>query len=165
MLLLDVDGVLNPYGADCPPGFVEHALFPDEHEPVRLCAAHGGWIAELADRYDVVWATAWGELANRLLGPLLGLPRFPVVPFPDPPFPAEAKVPAVDRLVGGRPAAWVDDMLGPAASDWAARRGVPTLLLPVEPALGWTREVVERALGWAVSEGRGRTTRSPGSGP
>jgi hypothetical protein len=64
MLLLDVDGVLNPYGPDCPPGFVEHALFPDEDEPVRLCAVHGEWIAELAGAYDVVWATGWCELGT-----------------------------------------------------------------------------------------------------
>lgn len=30
LLLLDVDGVLNPYGAECPAGFTEHVLFPDE---------------------------------------------------------------------------------------------------------------------------------------
>jgi hypothetical protein len=165
VLLLDVDGVLNPYGADCPAGFVEHALFPDGDEPVRLCAAHGEWIAELAGRYDVVWATGWGEEANRLLGPLLRLPRFPVVAFPAVPFPPEAKVPAIDRLVGDRPAVWIDDLLGPAARDWAANRAAPTLLLPADPAVGLTREIVDRAWDWAVSVGRARTTRSPGSGP
>jgi hypothetical protein len=41
-LLLDVDGVINPYGtATCPAGFTEYDLFPGE-EPVRLCPAHGG---------------------------------------------------------------------------------------------------------------------------
>jgi hypothetical protein len=46
-LLLDVDGVLNPYGAvTCPEGFTEHDLFPGE-EPVRLCRAHGEWISKL----------------------------------------------------------------------------------------------------------------------
>jgi hypothetical protein len=40
-LLLDVDGVLNPYDtAEYPAGFREYDLFPGE-EPVRLCAAHG----------------------------------------------------------------------------------------------------------------------------
>ena len=35
LLLMDVDGVLNPY-PDCPDGFIEYVLFPDDDEPVRL---------------------------------------------------------------------------------------------------------------------------------
>jgi hypothetical protein len=165
LLLLDVDGVLNPYGGECPAGFTEHVLFPDEIEPVRVCVDHGEWIAELAGAYEVVWATGWGEEANRLLAPLLGVPRLPVVPFPQVPFSADLKVPAIDALAGDRPAAWIDDMLGPVAYDWAARRVAPTLLLPVDPLVGWNRQIVERALEWAVSAGRAPTTRSPGSGP
>jgi hypothetical protein len=153
LLLLDVDGVLNPYGGECPAGFTEHVLFPDEIEPVRVCVDHGEWIAELAGVYEVVWATAWGEEANRLLAPLLGVPRMPVVPFPQVPFSADLKVPAIDALAGDRPAAWIDDMLGPAAYDWAARRPAPTLLLPADPAVGLTRGLVERALAGAESPG------------
>jgi hypothetical protein len=152
LLLLDVDGVLNPYGADCPAGFTEHVLFPDEIEPVRVCADHGGWIVELSGAYEVVWATAWGEQANRLLAPLLGIPRLPVVPFGQVPFSADLKVPAIDALAGDRPAAWIDDLLGPAAYDWAAHRSAPTLLLPADPAVGLTRELVDRALAWAADQ-------------
>jgi hypothetical protein len=154
LLLLDVDGVLNPYGAECPAGFTEHMLFPDEIDPVRVCLDHGDWIAELAGAYEVVWATGWGEEANRLLGPLLGIPRLPVVRFPQIPFPADLKVPAIDALAGDRPATWIDDMLGPAAYDWAARRPAPTLLLPADPAVGLTRDLVDRALAWAAHPGR-----------
>lgn len=67
LLLLDVDGVLNLYAAPCcPPGYTEHELFPGE-EAVRVCAAHGQWLAELAIRFQLVWATAWGAEANRLI--------------------------------------------------------------------------------------------------
>ncbi|MFG2087058.1 hypothetical protein [Spirillospora sp. NPDC048824] len=49
LLLLDVDGVLNPFGSSrCPSGFAEHALFPGE-EPVRINPGHGTWITELLD--------------------------------------------------------------------------------------------------------------------
>ena len=69
LLLLDVDGVLNPFAAPaCPPGYTEHEFFPGE-DPVRLCAAHGPWLRELATRFHIVWATAWGADANRLLSP------------------------------------------------------------------------------------------------
>jgi hypothetical protein len=50
------------------------------------------------------------------------------------------------RLLGDRPAAWIDDLLGPAASKWAATRGAPTLLPPADPAARLTRELVDRAL-------------------
>jgi hypothetical protein len=40
VLFLDVDGVLNPFGPVCPPGFAEHDLFPGE-EPVRVNPEHG----------------------------------------------------------------------------------------------------------------------------
>jgi hypothetical protein len=49
--------------------------------------------------------------------------------------------------------AWIDDMLGPVAYDWAARRPAPTLLLPADPAIGLTRELVEHALAWAGDPG------------
>jgi hypothetical protein len=81
-LLLDVDGVLNPYGtATCPDGFTEYDLFPGE-EPVRLCPAHGEWITELRHVFDVAWASAWNDDANRLLAPLLGIAALPVVTMP-----------------------------------------------------------------------------------
>jgi hypothetical protein len=44
-------------------------------------------------------------------------------------------------------------MLGPVAYDWAARRPAPTLLLPADPAIGLTRELVEHALAWAGDPG------------
>lgn len=59
LLLLDVDGVLNPYAAPaCPPGYTEHGFFAGE-EPIRVCAAHGPRLQELATRFEIVWATAW----------------------------------------------------------------------------------------------------------
>ena len=96
-------------------------LFPEEDR-----AGPGLRRARRVDRragrvYEVVWATGWGAEADRLLAPLLGVPRLPVVPFPRTPFTADLKVPAIDALAGDRPAAWIDDLLGPAASHWAAR--------------------------------------------
>ena len=41
LLLLDVDGVLNPFAAPaCPPGYTQHEFFPGE-EPVRLSRTTG----------------------------------------------------------------------------------------------------------------------------
>ena len=35
------------------------------------------------------------------------------------------------------------------AFDWAAKRGIPTLLIDVEPSVGLTREMVNQLLEWA----------------
>lgn len=53
LLFVDIDGVLNPYGPHCPPGFVEHDLFPGQ-KPVRVCALHGGWLHELSTPFQLV---------------------------------------------------------------------------------------------------------------
>ena len=58
LLLLDVDGVLNPYAAaTCPDGYAEYEFFAGE-EPVRVCPEHGRWLRELATRFELTWAIA-----------------------------------------------------------------------------------------------------------
>ncbi|KUL30855.1 hypothetical protein [Actinoplanes awajinensis] len=145
VVLVDVDGVLNVPGA---PGFVDHDVFAGE-VPVRLNPVHGVWIGELARVFDVVWATGWSHEANRLLAPLLGVGPFPVVEMPAGTFVPEDKVPRVAAYVGARPVAWVDDQLTPVARRWAASRRSPTLLVPVDPAVGLTRVMVDELLAWA----------------
>lgn len=149
LLLLDVDGVLNPFAASaCPPGYTEHDFFPGE-QPVRLCPAHGSWLRELAARFQLVWATAWGADANRLLTPLLRISDLPVIAFPPVPFHPRDKLPAIARYAGHRPLAWIDDALAPEARTWAADRRAPTLLISVDPAAGLTRPAIDQALQWA----------------
>jgi HAD domain in Swiss Army Knife RNA repair proteins len=149
LLLLDVDGVLNPFAAPaCPPGYAEHEFFPGE-DPVRLCPAHGRWLQELATRFQLVWATAWGASANRLLAPLLQLPELPVIRFPPPPFHPRDKLPPIASYAGRRPLIWIDDAHPPEAHAWAASRHVPTLLIGIDPAEGLTRPVIEQSLRWA----------------
>ncbi|MFD0689714.1 HAD domain-containing protein [Actinomadura fibrosa] len=148
ILLLDVDGVLNPFGtAECPAGFTEHELFTGE-EPVRLCPAHGEWIKELQEVFDVAWATGWNDEANRLLAPLLGIEPLPVVPMPPIPFHPREKVPAVARFAGRRPAVWMDDLHTPEAREWSIAREQATLLIPIDPTEGLTRSAVVRAIMW-----------------
>jgi hypothetical protein len=53
LLLMDVDGVLNPY-PDCPAGYSEFAIFPEDEEPVRLCAIHGDWLRELGEHFTLI---------------------------------------------------------------------------------------------------------------
>ena len=153
VLLLDLDGVLNPFGASaCPDGYLEHEFYPGEG-PERYCPAHASWITELAAVGDLHWATGWGEDANTLFAPRLGIAPLPVVTFPPLPFPPASKVPAVAAAVGERPAAWIDDNHTEAGRRWAAERAAPTLLVPIDSAIGWTRGDVDRVLGWAAGLG------------
>lgn len=52
-LLLDVDGVLNPFPAT-PEGYREYDLFPEDDEPVRLNPRHGEWLRGLASAFEIV---------------------------------------------------------------------------------------------------------------
>jgi hypothetical protein len=152
LLVVDVDGVLNPYGPECPGGYTEHRLFPEDEMPVRICTHHGPWLRELSRSFDLIWGTAWREDERARLSGLLDLPPFHgAVELPRGQFDAALKIPAIDRIGENRPLAWIDDLLSPAAWVWAESRTAPTLLVPVDPALGLTRRHVTMLLGWASS--------------
>jgi hypothetical protein len=116
---------------------------------VRLARHHRAWLHARADAYEVVWATAWGPDANRLLCPFFGLPDFEFVRFPPTPFDPAEKVAAIERVAGDRRAARVDDTVTSAGREWTARRRHPTLLVEVDSAIGLTRARVDRLLDWA----------------
>ena len=151
LLFVDVDGVLNPYAAaTCPEGYVEHDVFPGE-EPVRLCAGHGPWLHELAGAFELVWGTGWDEAGRRILVERLALPEIGRGMLLTGPFHPRDKVPAIATLARGRALAWIDDLLGPEAIEWAATRAWPTRLVPVDPERGLDRSHVELLLRWAAT--------------
>ncbi|GAB2518337.1 HAD domain-containing protein [Nocardia heshunensis] len=98
MLFLDVDGTLLPL---------------DRPDPSRLSSGLGERL--LALNCELRWATGWGNRANVVLSPLLGLPQLPVVTLPPYPlgdyFPdgLHWKTRTLVRLAAGRPFIWVDN--------------------------------------------------------
>ncbi|GAB3960282.1 HAD domain-containing protein [Actinoallomurus acanthiterrae] len=156
LLYVDIDGVLNPTDPANGDGFTAHTIGV---LTVRLSEEHGAWLRELADRYDLVWASTWEHRANEYVAPLLGLPELPVVEFSayrrrrdDPGFPIlelfeMAKWAPLLRHADGRPFAWVDDVI-PARIKRQAwpYRGI--LLVRVDPRHGLTRHHVDRLLAW-----------------
>jgi hypothetical protein len=72
----------------------------------------------------------------------------PVVQFPPVAFDPELKVPAVDAVAGNRPAVWIDDNHTAAGRRWSAARPAPTLLVAIDPAIGWTRADLDKVLAW-----------------
>ncbi len=146
-LLLDVDGVLNPFGsAGTPDGFTRYRLMGYE---VWLSLRHGVWLNGLATWFDLVWATTWEHDAPRLIAPRLGLPLdLPVIEFSEDGAEETWKLPDVQRFVGHRPLAWLDDDLGSDAFAWAKQRETATLLLRTEPSVGLTEQDVWRLEGF-----------------
>ncbi|HEY3560102.1 MAG TPA: HAD domain-containing protein [Kribbella sp.] len=139
LLLLDFDGPLNPHAADgVPPGYRRHEITEGAKTwRILLNPQHGIQLNALADTFDLVWATSWEHGANRLLGPLLGLPELPTILWPDHRTPVRRgswKAPYVAAWVGDRPFAWVDDELGDAERE----RFPGQLILPVDARAGLT---------------------------
>ncbi|MFC7717474.1 HAD domain-containing protein [Nonomuraea recticatena] len=83
LLLVDVDGVLNPFSR-ASPDFrrYECTIGPDSYT-VHLNLRHGARLMELALKTgsELVWATTWEHNANEWIAPRLGLPELPVVPM------------------------------------------------------------------------------------
>jgi hypothetical protein len=158
LLLVDVDGVVCPYADELvDPAATGLAQSMVGHSRVWLArdiADHLQWLGEL---FQPVWCTAWEDHAAEFLAPFLGLPPMPVIHFEEP---AEEdghwKWRAIEAFVSDRPFAWIDDELGRADLARAARRSVPTLLVPIEGTHGLGDTHVVQLEGFAEAV-RGRT--------
>lgn len=97
LLLLDVDGPLNPYRLITRKGFKppkpwrgeppctyeRHQMKAQDYDgPVLLSRDHGRELTELRDLFTIVWATTWEHDANQLIGPAIGLDDCPVIEWP-----------------------------------------------------------------------------------
>ncbi len=104
LLLLDVDGPLNPYAAKPhlrPAGYGTHRIPMDNGRPIGLPTdlvthaqrrrtlrvwlnpTHGSMLLALTDVVELHWATSWEHHANTVIAPLIGLPTLPVLTFSD----------------------------------------------------------------------------------
>ncbi|MFC9084713.1 HAD domain-containing protein, partial [Streptomyces sp. NPDC057062] len=138
LLFLDVDGPLIPFGAPHPP---PPAATADDGNPLlaRLDPALGARLLALG--CSLVWATTWREEANDVVAPRLGLPRLPVLDWPEADEPGPRglhwKTRPLVEWAGGRPFVWVDDEIGAVDRQWvAAAHPGPALLHRVDPARG-----------------------------
>ncbi len=166
VLLVDVDGPLNPYAAKPhrrPEGYETHRLLTPRWEAAerrRLTAAglpgrpvkplrvwldpgHGPALAALP--FDLVWATTWQEEANAFIAPVLGLPALPFIrwlsprPEPEPGSGVFWKTPEIVAWAKGRAFAWIDDEITDADRAWVAEHHAgPALLHRVDARRGLT---------------------------
>ncbi|MFJ8754609.1 hypothetical protein ACIREO_35650 [Streptomyces sp. NPDC102441] len=130
LLLLNVDGPLNPYAAPPhkrPAGYSTHRMRP----------------------------TGRKNEANDWIGGHLGLPTLPFVDWPSMTPHSNArlhwKTRALAAYAEGRPFAWVDDELGPEGREWVQRNhDAPALLHWVSPRLGLLSEDFRALSEWAA---------------
>lgn len=157
LLLLDVDGPLNPYGAKPhrrPAGY-DTFRFPvasvHPRKPLRVWLRRdiGAHLLTLAAQhaFELTWATSWQHEANEFIGPAIGLPTLPVIPLPDRDrrdwHLTSWKWDAVAEYAAGRPLAWVDDEFHERwnlkrCQRFAAGRAASTHLCQISPRVGLT---------------------------
>ncbi|WP_354643894.1 HAD domain-containing protein [Kitasatospora camelliae] len=163
LLLLDIDGPLNPYAAKPtrrPEGYTTHRMNPDSwvargnRKPLRVWLNHDHGRTLQALPYDLVWCTTWMAEANEWIAPHLGLPTLPYVPFEElwasRPDGTYFKTWDIVRWAQGRPFAWVDDEIGRADRDYAAAQHEgPALLHHVDPRVGLAEADFQTLAAWA----------------
>lgn len=145
LLLLDVDGVIRPFGAGCDGELVTLVTGTDT---VQVSARCGERLRLLAARFELVWATSWEDEANHVLCGPLGLPPLRGIRFGDDESApgCSYKLAAIERFVGDRPAVYLDDDVGHDVSAWSAEREVRTLVIEVDPRRGLDDDIVRTVL-------------------
>jgi|ERR1035437_1436543 hypothetical protein len=151
LLLLDVDGVLSPFdkNGEIPEGF----KMAETDVPYYLCLnkIHKIWIEELAEVFDIVWATTWENMSNSVVGKALGVREFPIMPLNHKKIHSVNKFWSIEDYVEKRPCVWIDNSIWQFERDWAKGRHVKTLLIKTDPYVGLIREHVDKALVFAKS--------------
>lgn len=156
LLLLDIGGVLTPYGAKPPPEYAERQIGGFW---IVWSDAHIGRISKLRPAFELVWATTWEHHANQALAPTLGTGPLPYITFVRGKSKTR-KLQSVSEFVGRRAAAWIDDDLYDDAHSWAAERNesIPTLLIQTTPSVGFTDDHVDELLSFAEGQRSARST-------
>lgn len=154
VIFLDVDGPLIPFGAS---GYPTFGIGFDNPLLERVDPSLGRQLSELPG--ELVWATTWGDEANEVLGPLLGLEPLPVVAWPDevegwvPPG-VHWKTQALLSWGKGRALVWVDDEISDADREWVeANRTEPSFLLRVDHRVGLTQADLAAVRAWLLRLG------------
>lgn len=161
LILLDVHGVLSPdlpcggFGCPCHPGrLVVCQELKGRQWRMTLDPADGPRLVTLAAAADaeLAWCTSWEDAANEVIGPVIGLPQLPVVPYP--PMPRPQRVAGIPLAVwkarhavayaGGRPAVWFEDEDGAALAVTCLTTG-PFLVVTTDKQVGLTGEHLDQA--------------------
>ena len=157
-LLIDIDGVLCPYGTGRRHAREGYQWITLGMTTVQWSPAHRLALARLGDTFRLHWATGWEAHANYYFAPLYDLPPLPYISYGNEYFGPGAsytfKLPYIAEWASKRPdtpIAWIDDDIHDDAMEWAAERriaGTPTLFMRIAPHVGLTDDDVEELLTW-----------------
>jgi hypothetical protein len=156
LVLVDVDGVLNPARSHAP-GNQGHWVFPGGlAHGLLLNPSHGQMLTELAEvaGAELVWASYWRNRANTWVAPRVGLAPLRFVPIPrrwrprTRPSPGSWKACHVAVWIGQRPFVWFEDDAD-AVRRLARQPGLGRhLMVKVDPVTGLTDSHVKQARAW-----------------
>jgi hypothetical protein len=154
--MVDIDGVISLFGGPGagPDGPRPGSLHSIDGIPHFLSAEAAAHLLDLAELFDLVWASGWEERADEHLPRLLGLPSgLPHLSFERSVGRSNAhwKLQAIERHAAGRPLAWLDDALNEECREWARNRAAPTLLVQTDPHSGLTAPQAAELSEWARS--------------
>jgi hypothetical protein len=155
LILIDVDGVLNPsFSAKTRKRLQYHegwirprGYYHGDEYRLFLNPLHGKWLRELSRETDaeLAWGTTWEECANSQVGRWLKLP-----PLPWAPAPKHRKPDGVVPWTGGRPFAWFDDDTS-IEGKVKQRTSQPHKVIWVDEHTGLTQEHIRYAREWLLS--------------
>jgi hypothetical protein len=155
VVLLDVDGVLNPIKR-AGRGYRRHRAFLNGFTfRLWLNAAHGPMLRQLVTETgaELVWASYWCESANEWIAPRVGLPDLPFVPIPSRPEESQLSLGAwkarhVADWVRERPFVWFEDEPD-VTGCLRGESGIGAhLLVAVDPVTGLTEGHITLARSW-----------------
>ncbi|MFF0157628.1 HAD domain-containing protein [Streptomyces sp. NPDC005263] len=160
LLFLDVDGPLIPFGsssAHSQPATADVSTPVDQGNPLltRLDPGIGARLVALG--CHLIWASTWMEEANETVAPRIGLPKLPLVEWPDVcaeegPRGLHWKTRPLVERANGRPFIWVDDEISAMDRQWvAASHSGPSLLHHVDPTKGLQDADFSALAGWLRS--------------
>ena|ERR1700712_1908422 len=162
ILAVDVDGVISLFGFEEPPDPAEARFELVDGMMHCISLPAGQRLLELAEHYELVWATGWEDKANYYLPLILGLPEMPHLTFDGAARFGSAhwKLGPLEAYCKGRAMAWIDDNFDDSCYEWARARAEPTLLVPTEADVGLLDAETAALIAWA----RGLSAEAPGGG-
>jgi hypothetical protein len=152
LLAVDIDGVLSLFGFEAPRDSADFRFHLVGGAMHCFSIPAGERVRELANDFDIVWATGWEQEVEQL-SRLLDLPEWPYLTFKGRARfgSADWKLSPLKKYARGRPLAWIDDNLDERCYEWARSRTEPTLLVEIESQLGLQDVHVDALVGWARS--------------